>query len=718
MGKGSLVAKFAALAAERLQRLQNLVVRLEQGADPATTGREAQRDLHTLKGEARILGLDRTAQVAHAVEELLHRGLAEGPLSQETARRLLLGLDRLAVMIAGVAKGAEPEVDIASIVHELGVEDVPGPGPTMLPPAQPPPAAPRIERERPKAPAPIGPSLGSAQLDELTRLLGELRALHARFRGVASALRYIDERLTARPSGPLDAGRTRATADDEIRRLAREGHTAARAQLFDHESLLERLDQFTWSLRVLPIDPHLARHPRAMRDLAVTLGKEVRLDIEEHGARVEQPVIEVLDDIAVHLLHNAIDHGIELPADRVRAGKPAAGRVKIAVRPLGAHVELVVEDDGRGVDPDVLRRAAVASRALSPEAAAAASDDDMMELLFAPGFTTREQVSALSGRGVGLDAVRDRARSIGGSVSVTSTPGRGTTFRALLPARVTMTRVLLVAAAGTRLAIPAQSVRTVLALDRPATEIAAGTLFLRLDGEPLPLLDLARAVGEASDAALPDPIPVIVVARHGDWHAFAVDRVLGSREAVQVPPGRLLEEHPFIRSIAMLDDGEVALSIDVDALPSARILARRLAGTAAAPSLRPPPGAPSILVVDDSEVTRDLIAEVLRDAGFDVSEAVDGRQALDRIAAAPPSLLITDLQMPVMDGFALMRAVRGNPAWRDMPMIVVSTLGSEADRSQAARAGADAYVVKADLRREGLLDVVSRFVRLLPRGAA
>lgn len=729
MSKGTLLAKFATLGAQRLQRLQNLVVRLEQGGDPAIEGREAQRDLHTLKGEARILGLDRTAQLAHAVEEVLHRGLAGGALSHESARALLFGLDRLGAAVAGIAQGTEPEMDLASIVQELGVGEYAGPaaGVPSLPPASPMASL----QDRGPAAAPGALSLATSQLDELTRLLGELRALHTRFRFVTTALRGIDERLSGRsarlrelasgaiPGEARGAGAGPAKHDDEVRRLAREGYVAARAQLFEHESLLERLDHFTWSLRVVPIDPQLLRHPRAIRDLAVTLGKKVLLDIREHGAHVERPVLEVIDDIAVHLLHNAVDHGIEAPAARVRAGKPEVGRVTLAVRSLGAQVELTVEDDGRGIDPDGLRRAAVASRALSAEAAEGADDAEIMELLFAPGFTTRDQVTEVSGRGVGLDAVRDRASSIGGTVTLSSTPGRGTTFRALLPARVTMTRVLLVSAAGSRLAIPAQSVRTVLALTRSEVEVAAGSLFIRLDGEPIPLLDLARSVGEAADGALPDPIPVVIVSRRGDWQAFAVDRVLGAREAVQLPPGRLLEDHAFVRSLALLDDGEVALSIDTGALPAARISARRLTGeSGASAAAQPSTGRASILVVDDSEVTRDVIAEVMRDAGYEVTEAVDGRQALDRIAASRPSLLITDLQMPVMDGFALMRAVRGNPAWKDMAMIVVSTLGSEADRTQAARAGADAYVVKADLRREVLLAAVSRFVRPPPRGAS
>jgi CheY-like chemotaxis protein len=561
-------------------------------------------------------------------------------------------------------------------------------------------------------------SLGRSELDELARLLGELRALHGRFRGVTATLRALDDRLGGRSGRSGDGAARRPSEGEELRRLAREGYASARAQLFEHESLLERLDHFTWSLRVLPVDPHLLRHPRAVRDLAVTLGKRVRLDIEEHGARVERPVLEVLDDIAVHLLHNAVDHGIGTPEERARAGKPEVGRIVIGVRPLGAHVELVVTDDGRGIEPQALRRAAVASRALSPEAAEGAADEDLLELLFAPGFTTRQVVSHVSGRGVGLDAVRDRARSIGGTVTVTSTPGVGTTFRALLPARVTMTRVLLATSAGARLAFPVQAVSAVIALPRAELDVLAGAVFVRIDGEPLPLWDLERSMGEAGEAPLPDPAPVLVLSQRGERRAFAVDRVLGTREAVQVPPGRLLEEHAFLRSLALLEDGEIALSLDLDALPSARVLAGRIAGEAAARAPLAAASRATILVVDDSEVTRDVIAEALRDSGFDVREAVDGQQALESIAASRPALLITDLQMPVMDGFALMRAVRENPAWKGLPMIVVSTLGSDADRAQAARAGADAYLVKSDLRREALRDLVSRFVRTSAGGAA
>lgn len=711
MSKLGLVAKFAALSAQRLERLQNLVVRLEHGDDRGAHGRDAQRELHTLKGEARILGLDRTARLAHLLEDLLHAALAEEPMGHDTARRLLLGLDYLGDAIAGIARGGEPEMDLAVIARELGVGDgiEPEPSSRRLD------AAPVSTRGAEPARAARSLALGSAELDELTRLLGELRVVHGRYRGVTSMLRTLSDRLGERSSSNDAEAARRGPSNEELRRLAHESLSSARAQLFDHESLLERLDHFAWSLRVIPVDPQLLRHPRALRDLAVTLGKKVRLHIEEHGARVERPVLEVLDDIALHLLRNAVDHGIGTPEERALAGKNEVGRITLAVRSVGAHVEMTVEDDGRGIDLEGLRRTAVANRILSAEAAAAATDTDMTELLFAPGFTTRREVSETSGRGVGLDAVRDRARSIGGTITVSSRLGLGTVFRALLPARVTMTRALVALSAGAHVALPAQSVSSVLALERSAVEVAAGALFVRVSGEPLPLVDLARAMGEISEGPLPVPLPVVIASGRFGNRAFVVDRVLGARDAVQVPPGPLLEEHAFVRSIALLEDGDIALAIDIDALPAARIPAARL--SKGGESIAPPRSVrASILVVDDSEVTRDVISEALRDAGFEVSEAVDGRQALERIAEAPPALLITDLQMPVMDGFALMRAVRDDARWRDMPMIVVSTLGSEADRTQAARAGADAYIVKSDLRREVLRDVVARFVRPPNRG--
>ena len=715
MGESALVAKFAALAAQRLERLQNLVVRLEQGADHASDGREAQRELHTLKGEARILGFDRTARVAHAVEELLHASLAHEALPPDAARRLLLGLDRLGASIAGIARGAEPSVDVDAVVRAIEGGDTPARA-SFAPAAGSAPERPAAAWDAGAPPAAPALAVDASQLDELTRLLSETRGLHARWRDLTASLRALQERLSGRSSRAVGAGGGPSGGEDEAAELARRAYAEARAQTFENAALIERMDQLTWSLRVLPIDPHLARHPFAVLGLPPALSKLPRLDIYEHGARVEQPVLDALDEIAVHLLRNAVDHGIEPPEERARAGKPEVGRVAIAVRPRGAHVELTIEDDGRGVDLEALRAAAVATRALSPEAAAAASDADMLELLFAPGFTTRQEVSEVSGRGVGLDAALDRARALGGAITVDSSLGRGTTFRAILPARATMARVLLVWAGGARLALPSQVVLGVLGLARSEIETAAGNLFVRVDGEPAPLLDLARAVGEPSRGALPDPLPAVIVAHGRAQRVFFVERVLGARDAVQVPPGRLLEEHPCIRSVAILDDGELALSVDPNALPAVRVPALRLTedqGAAPASAERA-----SVLVVDDSEVTRDVVGAMLREAGFTVAEAVDGRQALARMGEARPALVITDLQMPVMDGFALMRALREDARYRDLPIVVVSTLGSEADRQQAARAGADAYVVKADLRREALLDVVSRFVRLGPRGAA
>lgn len=683
-----MVAKFASLAKKRLARLEGLIVRLEQGVDEAGA-RDARREIHTLKGEARILGLARTAALAHLVEGRMHRALAGVP-SAEDVRVLLAGLDRLGAAIAEIHDGEEPAIDVDAIARELGLEGGEAPVTSVTKTASP------AARTASPPPETRARALDGGELDELTRILGELRANQARWRQTTAALRAIDDRA--------------AGAAEELRALAREAHASARAHVFDEGVLIERLDHLISELRVVPIDPHLARHTRAVRDLADALGKRARLDIEERGARVERAVLDVLDEVAVHLLRNAVDHGIEAPEERARAGKPEVGSITLAVRPLGAHVELCVADDGRGVDPEALRRAATAAGIMSEEAAQAASDEDMTELLFAPGFTTRDDVSEVSGRGVGLDAVRARVASIGGTVTVDLAPGRGAAFRALVPARVTMTRVLIVTAGGARIALPAEAVRAVLGLARADVEAAGDTLFVRLEGEPSPLLDLARAMGEPGGGVLPDPIHAVVVARPRGDRVFFVDRALGARDAVQVAPGRLLEGHAFVRSIAILDDGEPALAVDADALPSVRISARRLSlevGAAPAPAARA-----SILVVDDSEVTRDVIGETLRSAGFDVIEAVDGRQALEKLGATRPSLVITDLQMPVMDGFTFVRAVRDGERDRDLPIVVVSTLGAEADRRQAAHAGADAYLRKSELGREALLEVVARFVRV------
>ena len=598
MNSPALHSKFARLAVERLERLGNLVLSIEQRGRDESLAREAQREIHTLKGEARILGFDATASLAHAVEELLHRSMRESALEPDVARALLDGFDLLGATVKHAADAAAPRVDSAEYEARIGsLSTAAKQGDREVPAERA--AEPAVDAESKDRPR--EQEIATDQLAELTRVLGELRGLHARWRETTSVLRSIDE-SAQRGRRATDVASARA-AIEETRALAQRGHSDAREHAYEFDSVLERLGDLAWSLRVVSVDPHLARYPRAARDLADALGRQVRLDIVEHGARVEKPVLALLDELIVHLLRNAVDHGIESPDERVAAGKDRVGRVRIAVRPTGARVELSVSDDGRGIDPVALRRAAVERRTLNVDAADAASDDEIIQLLFSPGFTTRANVSETSGRGVGLDAVRERAMRMGGQVHVESSLGRGTTFRVDVPTVASMSRVLIVEAGGTQVAIPSSFVHSVASIAAEDIEDAGVNAFVRIDGTAVPLLDLARSMDAPSEPFDPTrAVPVVTLVSSRGLKAFRVSRLRGEREAVQLPVGAFLERNRFVRSVSLLENGDMALGIDPATLVASRAIVHRDAETASPAQARAV--ATRVRVGDHTEHTR------------------------------------------------------------------------------------------------------------------
>ncbi|WP_244224866.1 hybrid sensor histidine kinase/response regulator, partial [Corallococcus sicarius] len=464
------------------------------------------------------------------------------------------------------------------------------------------------------------------------------------------------------------------------------------AQLADHVA----------EARLVPLATVFDAFPRAVRDIAKTQEKEVDLVIENADIGVDRSMLADVRDALVHLLRNAVDHGLESPDLRQQMGKPATGRIRIRVRVDGDMLHIEVEDDGRGMDTDRLKQVAVNKRLLSPVQAAALSEREAIELIFRPGFSTREQVSELSGRGVGMDVVKRKVETLGGSVGVSSRQGRGTTITLRLPQSLALMKVLLVRLGDDVYGMPAADVVAVMRIKPDDRMEVFGTLAVRHRGKPTALVALGPLLGLNGGNRFDKP-PAVVV-RHGDdYAALVVDGFVDEREvAVKPCGGEFLKGAPFIAGTAALEDGRIAVLLHVpDIMTEVRRMARPVTQAPASRRLR-------VLLVDDSPIARATEGALVKALGHNVEEAQDGEEAYAKVQTNTYDLILTDVQMPKLDGFSLTRRLKATPSVARIPVIILSSLASPEDKRRGLDAGADAYLVKGELGVEILAQSIDR----------
>jgi two-component system, chemotaxis family, sensor kinase CheA len=703
-------AMFAEEAEGRLAVLSELLLELERNGDDQELLSSVFREAHTLKGAAAVVGMADVLRVAHAMEEVLE-GLRRGDSSATPAMvdALLGAVDGMRELVPAAAAGDDRADQADRLVAALGsAPDQPGPAPHPPGPAPGPPVGersrpgvgvgPAVHSSRPDA-SPTPPDRTPAprrgrgdtirlpveRLDELVRLVGEASAAALRVG------RLVTDQLGADPSGIPELG--------------------------DLTRILESLQERTLQARMIPFGTIAEPLRRAGRDLARSLGKAVELDLRGQETELDRGVLEQIADPLLHLVRNAIDHGIEPPEARLRAGKAQRGVVKVHAMQLGSEVVVTVTDDGRGIDLERVRqRAGEAGDTLT-----GVGDDEAIYAIFRSGLSTAATVSEVSGRGVGLDVVRTSLAAVRGRVEVQSEPGVGSEFRLSVPITLAVLPCLLVEAAGRRFAIPMHSVVSAEAAGWSRDHVE-GQVVIRIRDQILPVSDLAMTLGDpAGQADTPDgDTPAVVVASMTRRHAFRVDALCGQRDVVVKDLGRLLPRLALLAGASLEPDGSILLVLDVSGLVDRARWIRSAGGErlgaayGGGDALRPPESAVGacILVVDDTAVVRELERSILEEAGYRVRTATDGRAALAALAGTPVDLVVTDVDMPGGDGLELTRAIRAEPGLAGLPVVVVTSKATDADRRRAMEAGADAYLVKGELDRRALLEVVGRLLGL------
>jgi two-component system, chemotaxis family, sensor kinase CheA len=662
------------------------------------------REAHTLKGGAGLVGLKNVSHLSHRLEDLLEElRLGSRVATPRLTDSLLKAVDGLARLIAGSLEGVEDEAEVAGIEAALGAIDGPpvavdppllSPAPPVAAKADPPEPATAERRAVPRppyadaAPAAVqAPSLDSGSLqvpiermDKLIRLVGEAAAAH------------------------LSIGHMLGT------KLLRDPDTVGEYR--DLTRILNQLQDVTMRTRMVPVGALSPSLRRAVREIARSTGKEVKWEVRGEDSEIDRGVLDRLVDPLVHLVRNAIVHGIELPEERLAKGKPAQAVVRLHAGQLGSEMVIAISDDGAGIDVAKVR-AAAEKRGIDVSTLDEAAS---LRLIFLAGVSTAKTLTDQAGRGVGLDVVIDALAHVRGRVEVSTELGRGSEFRIIVPITLTIVPCLITQVSGQAFAVPMAAVVRVLKSDT-STSPAGGRSHALVDGRGLALTDLSEVLG------LPDGMagPSVVLGTTGSTHAFRVESLVGQRDVVVRGLDGLIPRAECVAGASVEPDGSILFVLDVPALlQRARAARGAEAGTASSAAntitAAVTPGAPapaavaaraSLLVVDDALTLRELQRSILVRAGYEVRTANDGREALALLAERTADLVLTDLEMPNLDGFGLTAAIRSQPRLANIPVLMVTSRSSDEDRQRGLDAGADGYIVKSEFDEGRLLSAVS-----------
>lgn len=819
-----LLYKFKEEADIHLLGLQRRLVDIDSDPQNKEYLGEIFRAAHTIKGSARLMNFIEISSIAHEMENIF-AAMRDGTLQlqPDTNDLLFEAVDTINTMTEAALKGEKPDLDIPGLKLRLAaILDAGQPNPAasegVTNPAKP--AQDRAQAENP-APGQAHPALRSvgalsdnvirvdiSKLDELMNITGELVLGKLEAETTLANLRGLQELLRQRyrvsipvrnlgAVSPLDMSKytnfqTLQETIQQLNQLDQQIENLIRNTLRDYEEhtnqLVNRVDELennVKTVRMLPIETIYQDFPLSVRSMAKSNGREIP-DFKLFGGEIEldKKVLEGIRDPLIHIIRNALDHGIEPGPVRLKAGKPRTGRLSIEASQDGGYVMISVSDDGAGIDPNLIRRVAIEKKFISEARAFALSDEDTLNLLYEPGFSTSPIITDLSGRGVGMEIVKTNLERLGGQVSVTSEKGSGTTVSLRVPVTLATSRALMVRVSGYIYAILAPSVEYLHYLSPDEILSREGRDVILYGNALIPLVRLQALLGDNTHSGHPlflhqiregdradfiqptranqkfsldsaafsfgdskrakrdpnllpemvgltladplartqiqqlhhqhqvkqvkrfssDQLPSVVLGSGDRRVCFLVDELVDETEIVVKSLSPLLMGAPYVKSATINGSGQVVLILDVPNLITA---ARNI-------NLRSLQRAPEkqaerkrILVVDDSITTRELERSILEAQDYEVELADDGNLALELLKNNRPySLVITDVEMPNMNGFELTRRIKSDPALQNLPVIIVSSLNNDDHKRQGIEAGAQAYIIKGNFEQANLLNTI------------
>lgn len=757
-GNTSLLDLFKMEAEAHCAALSDGLLKLESNPGDTAPVESLMRAAHSIKGAARIVGLDVIVPLAHAMEEcFLTAQSGKEPLTPGRVDQLLKCIDTLAELravsdadlpawiasrsgrvteLVAAIKGPAPAAAVPTPPSSLVSSPSPV-SPLTVPPPQPSPApppsasAPSAAHPTAAAPAPSGgtfvrvdagtlsrmlflageSTVQSSRLQDLRRGFGELKS---RERILESSLDSLREAFTRRAGG---AGSDDAAGAVSMIIDAADAMQTARVQQEARlDEAFRRMEELSGAMytevmrsRMRPFAEAVGGFPRMVRDLARELGKQVTLRTEGESVHVDRDILQKLESPVTHLLRNSLDHGIETPEERAAAGKNPTATVHLAARHQNGMLAIEVRDDGRGIDPEAVRRKVVEKKLVDAATAQRLSHPELMEMLFLPGFSTKQTVSEISGRGVGLNVVQAMAQEAGGTVTLEAEPGRGARFTLRLPVTRSVVRAAVVGVGDELYAMPLSKLDRIVLVPSADITTVQGRIQFSLEGLPVGLVWASDLLATGAPRAPASSLCVLIVGRGNDRCGIVVDRMCGEEDLVVRPLDARLGQVPHIAAAAIRSDGIPVLVADVDDLW--RSVKQAVEGGRTLGVTPPAEGGAQdarrrILVVDDSITVREVERQLLSRHGYDVEVAVDGKDGYNMIRSGRFDLLVTDVDMPRMTGIELTRAVRKDAKTANLPIVIVSYKDREQDRLAGMEAGANAYLTKSSFQDDSLIRTV------------
>ncbi len=691
--KSKFIGPFKEETGDHVRRLSDGFLKLEKSPKDKVILEEMMREAHTIKGSASMMGYKRIADIAHAMESGFQKALeGSATLNRDHFDALFKCLDSIMPLledkIIWESKGmTRPYVD--ELCKEVAMVFVGEAKKTSEAPAV----------QTPKVTVSSGSSeslrVEINKLDNLMNLSGELIVAKVR-------LNELVKVLTLKTESQGHADESVATLVKELNRVD-QNISLASANL--QEEVME--------VRMVPVSYLFEQFPRAMRDLAQKTGKEITIDIKGEETHLDKAIIDQMKDPIMHLLRNAVDHGIESAEARSSAGKPAVGTVLLNAYQVGSQVVIEVSDDGGGINIEKVKERAIEKELIAKDRLDMMVDDQIFQLLFIPGFSTKDEVTETSGRGVGLDVVREQMIKLKGTVEIVSSRGRGTRFIMKMPLTLAITECLLVGAGNDTFAIPIDAVVETIRIEPGAIKTAETREAITVRGRIMPLVRAGDIFNLPTKGITERKyFSVIIVQAAEKRIAILVDELRGRQDIVSKALGEPISKTRYISGATILGDGRVILMIDISSIINS------FEGGLVVKSVKHPPKVSTtvkkrirtILLAEDAMSTAMLEKNILESAGFSVVIARDGKEALDKSTQEKFDLVITDVLMPRMDGFELTASLRKDKLYKDIPIIIVTTRESDSDKRRGLESGADAYILKSEFTSEGLLSTIERLI--------
>jgi two-component system chemotaxis sensor kinase CheA len=739
-----LLATFRIEADEHVKAISKGLLALEKlpAGEQQDTTEAVFREAHSLKGAARAVKFSQIEAICQPFESVL-AALRDRKISLSTSLADLLHqavslIESLAA--SGLDLAAERQTEVASLARQLErvlsrAQRAPKPEPAPPRPS-PSPAQPQPDK---------APALSSAKtvrvstqkLDAVMHLSEEMLVARLSVAQLATDIqlataelsawrkRSMDLQVLLRPlerdlsSSAQAAGGIRKLldyfADEQVRVRSLEDQLARISRMANSDrrilaSMTDDLQQRIREMQLLPCSTLLDMFARQARELAREQGKMVNVSTQGSDIEVDRRLMDEIKDPLIHLARNCIDHGIESPPRRKETGKPAAGEIRISVSQKDSgKIIIAITDDGPGVDIQRLKSAAIERDIISPEEAEALTDLDALHLIFTSGLSTSALITDVSGRGLGMAIVRDKIEQLGGHIDVISTPNAGTQFQILLPVSLATFRGTLVSVADQLFIAPSANVDRVLRIAADTIHSVNNSDMINIDGQALPLVWLSDVLRLPRQAANGNGQTLaIVLGRNASRIAFRVDSVLDEQEVLVKGLGPQLRRVNNIAGACVLGNGQVVPVLNVpDLLQTAVQLPAAALAISRAPATQ---ARQSILVVEDSITSRSLMKNILETAGFRVVTAVDGIEAYTTLKTEKFDLVVSDVDMPRMNGFDLTAKLRADSQLKEIPIVLVTTLDSREDRERGIDVGANAYIVKSSFDQSNLLEVIQRLI--------